>query len=516
MDDRRLHDYFNQSIDYLTVEDFGATDSPTSTLVTMQAAINYCASNGIQLRAKASEYVIDVSTTGVKIPSGFKCDFNNATIFRNTGNKTPHDMWANLDPVNGNLGIDIHNVRFDGARTADSLNNATVAHRFCGLRLIKCEGKLTGVRADNTVNAEVQVEGTRGGILLQSSVFMDCRDIRTDGTAGTGLFITGGSGRLINFQSNNNTGSGISGDQPGWIMSALSSKGSGYSGISLNGPGFIAQGIYASGAPVGFAGVNFGHATPESSNGVNSVISDIIVENNSGWGINATSCPGITISNWIAKGSGINNLRLVNCPDASISGKSFSAGSNGILIDGAGDYSLDVFVLDSAGSGVYVRNGADVVFAATSVLRHNGYIGGFTAELNVDTNSKARFCGKAFNGLAFGIQSSGGGTVNLDGCVVMGNAFGNTRVSGGVINYDRVRFSNDPMSGTVVIQAGSLIATVLNGNAIDPNHINIEPANSAARAAGQALIANITPGLSFSIQVSVAAAELLIYRWTLI
>lgn len=106
--------------------------------------------------------------------------------------------------------------------------------------------------------------------------------------------------------------------------------------------------------------------------------------------------------------------------------------------------------------------------------------------------------------------------MNLDGCVVMGNAFGNTRVSGGVINYDRVRFSNDPMSGTVVIQTGSLIATVLNGNSIDPNRINIEPANSAARAAGQALIANITPGLSFAIQVSATATQPLIYRWTLI
>lgn len=515
--DVTLKQYASKQEYYRTIESFGKTDTPANTKATMQTAINFCAANGVIMRGKSQLYIIDVSVSSITIPSNFKCNLEGAKIQRATGNATPHDMWVNLDTVNGNSGLDIRGVYFDGKAQVDSLTNATVAHRFCGLRLIKCQGKLVDVRADATVNGEIQVEGTRGGILLEQSVFMDCSNIRTDNTIGTGLFITGGSGRLYNFQSNNNTGSGLSGDQPGWMMNNLSSKVSGYSGISINGPGFIVRGVYASGAASGFAGVNFGHATPASSNGVDGVASDIVAENNASWGINATSCPGIQGENWVSKNSGDNNIRLINSPGARLSVQSKGSLSNGLLIDGAGHYAIEARISGCSASGVYGRNGADIVLSSGSLITGNGSIGGFTAGVTVDTNSKAKVQGKVIDNLSYGVQSVDSSVLTVSGSIVKGNTSGNTRAANsGVIRYENAKFSDDAMSGIVTITAGTAITTVTNGNAMDPTRITFSPGNAAARTAGQALVSSLTVGTNFAVQIAANAATDAIYRWAIV
>lgn len=516
MDGRWLRDYLKQQEYYLTIEYFGPTDTPANTKVTMQNAINFCALNGILLRNKASSYTIDVSESGITIPNDFKCDID-AWIKRATGNKTPHDMWVNADTVNGNTGLDIRGVKFNGQAQADSLTNKSAAHRFCGLRLVKCEGKLVDVRADGTCNGEIQIEGTRGAILLENSVFMDCRGLRTDNNIGTGLFITGGLGRLSNFQAYKNTGSGMSGDQPGWMLEDLRSVVSGYSGISINGPGWTARGIYASGAALGFAGVNFGHTTPTSSNGVNAVASDVVAENNASWGINATSCPGLQGDKWVSKKSGDNNIRLINSPGAKLSLASEDAGGNGLLIDGAGHYDIDARVSGSKASGIYGRNGADIVISSGSVLTGNGANGGLAAEVTLDTGSKAKVLGKVLNGRAYGVQSTDSGVLTVAGGTVKGNALGNTRAAtGGVIRYENARFSDDPMSGTLTILAGTNFIQTNNGNIIDPNRLVLIPANAAARAAGIPMITTYTPGVSFTVQIAVNAPTDCGYRWSIL
>lgn len=516
-DSRWLSDYLKQQECYLTIEYFGPTDTPANTKVTMQTAINFCATNGILLRAKARSYTIDVAASGITIPSNFKCDLGGAKINRATGNTTPHDLWVNSDTVNGNTGLDIRGVWFDGKAQTDSLTNATVAHRFCGLRLIKCEGKLVDVRADSTCNGEIQAEGTRGGILLQDSVFMDCENIRTDSTIGTGLFITGGAGRLRNFQSNNNTGSGLSGDQPGWMLNNLSSKTSGYSGISLNGPGFIARGIYASGAAFGYAGVNFGHATPPSSNGVDAIASDVVAENNASWGINATSCPGIQGDNWVVKSSVDNNIRLLNCPGAKISLQSKGGSANGILIDGAGYYDIEAQVSGCAASGVYARNGADVVLSPGSLITGNGAAGGFAAGVTADLGSKARICGQVIDNLAYGVQSANPGSiVTVAGGTIKGHPSGNVRAAdSGLVRYELAKFSTDPMSGTFTILAGTNSLAISNGNVIDLNQVSFTASNAAARTAGIPLISTYTPLTSFTAQIAANAATDAIYRYSM-
>ena len=513
MDGRRLRDYLKQQEYFLTIEYFGETDTPANTKATMQRAINFCAANKILLRNKVSSYTIDVSESSITIPDDFECDIN-AWINRAAGNKTPHDMWVNADTVNGNTGLNIRSVKFNGRAKEDNLTNETIAHRFCGLRLVKCEGRLTSVRVDDTCNGEIQDEGTRGGILLQNSVFMDCQGLRADNNIGTGLFITGGRGRLSNFQANNNSGSGLSGDQPGWMFESLRSVGSGYSGISLNGPGWTARGIYASGAAFGFAGVNFGHTTPVSANGVGAIASDVVAENNASWGINATSCPGLQGSNWVARKSGDNNIRLIKSPGVKISLVSENAGANGLLIDGEGYYDIDAQISGSKASGVYGRSFADIVISAGSLITGNGSVGGFAAEVTLDTASRASVHGKVLNGKAYGVQSSDSSVLTVAGGTVKGNALGNVRAAtGGVVRYENAKFSDDPMSGTLTVLAGNNFVQVFNGNMMDPNRLVINPANAAGRTAGTPMIVTYTPGVSFTVQLAANAPTDCGYRW---
>ncbi|MCU1729606.1 hypothetical protein NTD86_21755 [Pseudomonas sp. 7P_10.2_Bac1] len=424
----------------LFVEDFGLVDTPKNTKMTMQKAINYCAAKRVVLRNKSMIYTIDTSDCGIEIPNNFMCDFGGAWIKRAIGNKTPHDMWANSDQVNGNAGIIICGVKFDGQAAKDELSNKYPEHRFCGLRLIKCEGQLISVQVDDTCNGEIQAEGTRGGIVLENSVFMDCYELQADNNIGTGLFIVGGKGKLTNFKSNNNAGSGLSGIQPGWVFESLSSIGSGYSGISLNGAGWVANDVYGAKAAVGYAGVNFGHALPITSNAVGGVASNVVAENNEGWGINVTSSPGIQGANWLARNSGDNNIRLIMSPGAKITLKSENAGANGLLIIGAGHYEISANISGSKASGIYGRNGADIAISPDSIIDRNGTNGGLVAEITLDTKSKASVAGKVINGMAYGVQSTDSSVVIISGGVVENNALGNMReTTGGVVRYEGSR-----------------------------------------------------------------------------
>ena len=517
MDGRLLRDYLKQQEYYLTVEYFGLTDTPINTRNTMQAAINFCAVNNVLLRNKAALYVIDVSEVGIKIPDNFMCDFGGAWIKRATGNATPHDMWSNANPAEGNFGLNIRGVNFDGQAQVDMLENKFPEQRFSGLRLIGCEGKLTNIRVDGTCNGEIQEEGTRGAILLENSIFMDCQDIRVNNNIGTGLFITGGRGRLLNFLANSNSGSGLSGDQPGWMFDSISSIGSGYSGISLNGPGWIARGIYASGAAAGFAGVNFGHSSPISSNSTGAIASDVVSENNESWGINVTSSPGIQGSNWVARRCGGTNIRLIESPDAKISLVSEEASGNGLLIDGKGHYDIDARVSGSKASGIYGRNGASIVISVGSLIKGNGCSGGFTAEITLDTESEAIVYGRVLNGFAYGVQSSASSVLIVSGGTVKGNALGNTRTAlGGIIRYENAKFSDDPTSGTLTILAGTDTLQVFNGNLMDPNRIVFTPANISALAAGAPFIESFDIGVSFTTKLLTIANSDAIYRYAIL
>lgn len=505
-DGRWLSEYLIQQGHYRTIEYFGPVDTPANTKVTMQAAINYCAANGLLLCAKARSYTVDLSVSSITIPSDFRCDLGGAKINRQTGNTTPHDMWVNADMFNGNTNLSIRGVWFDGKAQVDALTNATAAHRFCGLRLVKCQGSLENVRADATVNGEGQAEGTRGGILLQESVYMDCRNLRAENTLGTGVFIDYGRGSLIGLIAKNNSGSGLSGAQNYWWLENLRSEGSGYSGISINGPGFRAKGIYASGAAVGFAGVNFGHVGV-GIDALNGRAEDVVSENNLGWGINVTGGTNFRGRGFRGSNNGDYNLRVTYSPNSDIEMESVGSKYGAVIRDSVGSHRL---LLKSKGTEfggfTVVTAGAEVIFHRDSVIEGAGAT---ASGIQADAGTKLVYKGELRNNLGWGATSNGG-EILLDGAKVVGNGTPWRTVNAGVLNTMAVRLNDyAPTDGTFTIVTGQASSPVIAAlNAVNRNRIVITALNTQARALSLPTITTLTLGVSFVATLSgVAPAD---------
>lgn len=496
-DGRWLNEYLIQQGYWRTVEYFGPTDTPANTKATMQIAINWCAANGYLLRSRARSYTVDLSASGITIPNNFRCDFDGSWILRQTGNTTPHDMWANADMSAGNTGIDIRGVRFNGRAQADSLTNENIAHRFCGLRLVKCEVVLRDVRADNTVNGEIQTEGTRGGILLQQSVYADCENLRGEGTIGTAVFVDGGNGRLYGLRTKNNTGSGLSGNQGGWDMFDLRSEISGYSGISLNGSGFRARCIYGSGAAFGFAGVNIGHVG-SGSEAVNSRVFDVLAENNLQWGINVSGAQGVFGRGWRGVNNVEYNLRLTAAPDSDVEMESEGSTGGVIYRDSVGIHRLKL--VGRGSRFVATTSGVEVIFSSDSLIRDvtNATLSGIQA----DPGCKIVYPGSLLNNSGWGATANSG-IVSLIGATVSGNGTPWRSLSGGLVNFRSVSLDESvPTSGTITIPALSASGTVLNKNSITQSRVSIMPLNSEARGIGIPAISALTLGVGFTVTLS--------------
>lgn len=500
MDGRWLYDYLKQHEYYLTIEHFGPVDTPSNTRITMQLAINFCAANGILLRAKVRTYTIDVSTVSITIPNDFWCDLGGAKINRQTGNKTPHDMWVNLDMVNGNTNLSIRGVWFDGKAQVDALTNANPAHRFCGLRLVKCQGLLDKVRADATVNGEGQVEGTRGGILLQESVYMECTNLRVENTIGTGLFIDYGRGSLKGLIAKNNTGSGMSGAQNYWTLENLSSEISGYSGISINGPGFRAKGIYATGAPVGFAGVNFGHLGV-GIDATDGRAEDVVSENNLGWGINVTGGNNFRGRGFKGKNNGDYNLRVTYSPGCDIEMESVGSRYGVVVRESVGTHRLSLKSRGTEFGGcTVVTAGTEVIFDRDSVIEGAG-VG--ASGIQADAGTKILYKGELRNNAGWGATANGG-EIMLDGTRVVGNGTPWRAVRSGVLNTKGVILNEYASTdGTFIILAGTAtLPTIPNLNAVNRNRIVITALNTQARTLTLPTVTALVLGVSFAATLS--------------
>lgn len=509
MDGRWLRDYLKQQEYFLTIEYFGPTDTPANTKITMQKAINFCAANGILLRGKASSYTIDVSDSGVLIPDNFWCDLGGAWIKRATGNKTPHDMWVNVNKIDGNTGLNIQGVYFNGRAQADNLTNEVVEHRFCGLRLIKCEGTLINVRADSTCNGEIQDEGTRGAIMLENSVFMECQSIRTDNNIGTGLFIYGGSGRLSVFHAYNNTGSGVSGKHSGWWLNDLRSIKSGYSGISLNGAGFVANKLYATGAAVGFAGINFGHVGSEATD---AMVSDAVAENNSGWGINCTGAVRLKGRRWRSANNGAHNLRVTYSPGLDVEIESVGGNDGVIIRESIGTHYLSL--RGSRNRFTILGEGAEAIFTPDSIVQD---CAADVSGIQADPGAKITYPGVLRNNAGWGATANTG-SISLAGALVAGNGTPWRGLSGGVITVRSVVLDEyAPTNGTITIPARVASVTVPTRNAITQSRITIAPLNSAARSIGIPAVTAMVMGESFTVTTSGTGHTVdLIYTYALL
>lgn len=514
-------DSYNSSREYYrTVEEFGLIDTPTNTLATMQAAIDWCATNKVLLRAKSSEYTVDFSASSITIPDNLRCDFGGAWIKRATGNDTPQDMWINADTVGGNTGIYISNVRFDGQRQADSLTNATVAHRFCGLRLINCVAGLTNIRADNTVNAEVQVEGTRAAIMLSDSQLVICRDLFADGTNGTGFIAENGIVSVDGAWFYNNTGSGLSvRNCDGSYFNNCNNDTSGSSGLSFNAGDLRISNMKSANTPVGFAGINIGHSS-DPSQAPNCVAVNLNVSNCLGWGIFVNFADNLLGVNWTVKDSITRGTHIVDSLNVRIFNlRSRNAAANDVLITGASTAWLDVDFKGSQSSGAQTTGTASVEFSETSIIEDAcqapvGVIAGVLA----NAGTYIRYAGAIVNSGNYGVTSSGAGAiVDVAGARVTGSAVGPVSASGGgVVRYSNSKFSaTDHTSGTFTIVSGTASIVTNNGNAIDVNRIMVLPNNAAARTAGQPTI-TISAGVSFTATISANAAADAIYSYVIL
>lgn len=502
------------------IETFGPTNTPANTKATMQAAINWCAANNVRLRAMASEYTVDLSVSSITIPSNFRCDLDGAWVKRATGNTTPHDMWINSDTVNGNSGLDIRNVRFDGQRQADGLTNATATHRFCGLRLIKCSGYLENVRADNTVNGEVQAEGTRGGIMLENCpAELVAFRLYADGTSGTGCYVLGGSPKLFYLYFKNNTGSGLStnGNDNGEVHYAYS-DGSGYSGISVNGLNMRCSYLGSKNSPLGYSGVNIGHDT-NGQRATGSQVDNVFVESALGFGISVVGSQAVSGSNWHATGSAVRNIYVLNSSGLRLAQiKTRSAALADLFISGAGDHWIDGDFRGGAFNGVFATLGASVEVGANSIIAEYGSGGGTSGGLHADAGSRIICRGRVVSNTRYGAIANGASAVvNFRGALVDNNTAGDVfTAGGGVITYEATRFSNDATSGTFTITAGTSSLVVNNGNAIDAARISIQPGDAAARTAGQPVVTAVTAGTNFTASLAGNAAANATYRYVLL
>lgn len=482
---------------------------------TVQSAVNYAATNGLVLTALSPSYFIDQIT----IPSGFRCDLQNAQMKRISGT-SPKDMWVNADTTNGNTDIDIRNVRFDGRRQVDSLSNVNASHRFCGLRLVKCSGYLENIRADNTVNGEIQAEGTRGGIMLDRSVDIKAYRLFADGTDGSGVYVYQGKNFILGVWAYNNTKSGFSSSEcDDNEFHHIHSDTSGNSGVSVNGSRMRCSYLYGTNAPVGYAGVNIGHDSAGNRADF-SQIDNVTAENNDGWGITVVGSSNVTGSNWVSRANAVINVFIDESPNLRISQMtSVDAVVQDVRIEGSGEHWLDGYFAGGAFNGiVLITSGATLHIGESTILTGYGSGGGTAGAINASAGSTIICRGRILSNSRYGAISNGAGAlVDLRGAYLDNNTAGDTlSASGGAFRYELTRFSSDPMSGSFTIVAGTSSLVVSNGNSIDATRIVIFPGDSAARTAGQAVVTALSPGVSFTATLAGNAAANAVYRYVMV
>lgn len=506
------------------VESFGLVNTPEAAFVTWQAAINWCAANNVVLRAMAAEYTIDFSVESLTIPDNFRCKLPGVTIKRATGNTTPHDMWVNADIVAGNTGIYIEGVTFDGQRQADSLSNATPAHRFAGLRLVNCAAGVVNVRADNTVNAEVASDTggpTRAGIVLFDSQLVICRELFADGTNGTGFIAENGLVSVDGAWFYNNTGSGLSvRNCAGSYFNNCNNDTSGYSGLSFNAANLRISNISSINSPLGYAGINIGHSSVPSQ-APNCVAVNLSVSNCLGWGIFVNYANNLLGANWTVADSITRGVHIVDSLKVRVMNlKSRNAAANDLLVTGASSAWVDVDFQGSQSSGAQASGTASIEFSATSIISDpcqsaSGTIAGILA----NAGTYIRYPGAIVDSDRYGVISSGAGAiVDLAGARVTGSAIGPTLASsGGVINYSNSKFSaTDHTSGNFTIAAAASSAVVNNGNAIDGQRIVFTPTNSEARLGAVPIVTAVVAGTSFTASIGSATTNARTYSYVLL
>jgi hypothetical protein len=255
--------------DYVT----DLTAAPTTIASQINQAITDAVTQGRSLNGFAGK-LFPIGSSLV-IPTGAHIDWEEAEIKR-VG--AVFDMIVNADIVNGNSDIIMRRLRkINGDYATDGLARAVTADRFAGLRFMNVsDSGIEWIGVTGTCSAEIQPEGNRAGIVLDTCSGVDVDRVTSFGNDGSGLFFyactkcntshglstnDGGSGFTSYISPDCATyrwsayGSGTGGTNPG--------SGATFSGVSCNGTRY--RGYKLRGEGCTGTGVNIGHAGQDTS-----------------------------------------------------------------------------------------------------------------------------------------------------------------------------------------------------------------------------------------------------------
>lgn len=494
---------------------FGAGDNIDSSDA-IQKAIN---SSNKTVGTAGSNYLF---TGRVTIPSHKHIDFDSCTLTRKTGSGV-YDMLYST----GTTGIKLLVGIIDGNKDADSLVAMNAADRFCGIRFVDVDDSdIFGATVISTVNAEVQAEGNRAGIMLDSCNNVRVKNIieyNNDRTAV--MFVSCTYCSLDNALFYSNTGSGVSSANNDYgRYSNIFAHDNGCSQVSVNGLKSIVDNIIAWNGAINYSGINIGHDT-DTGRSHGTVASNLISYNNAGWGITVYGSDDVSINGAYSSGNAVRNVYVFgNSNRTKINGITVTGGnSTGIYyasgightlnsadIYGCGAVGIQVgtSVGLTTGPGVKSYNNGIVTSANSAGLLNGGGL--------VVINGGEYYDNQATKTQESGIWAAGGTTTLHNPYVPTNKTYGLRETSSPVL-LDRSRSASktSPMFGTFTATVGT--ATIIsyeNAGADFIYRVLVMPTNPAAVAKGLPFVSSVSVGVSFTLTFSssMAGTETYYYR----
>lgn len=360
----------------------------------LQAALDRAAGQGKRLVLANRDAVLPVSGT-VYLDSGADVDFNNCTVKRDPGYGV-FDLMLNR----GNSDISIQNLKLDGNKDADGRSSKRKEDRFTGLGLIQVQGaRLKNVEVSNTVNAEIQSEGTKAGIYLER-----CSDLLAQGVNGhhndrSAILVCNSSVVIDGSLTHDNAGSGITSyNADNSEYRNIVTHDNGYSQLSVNGQNSRISGVHAYNGAKGFSSVNIGHNS-RANDSSNTIASDLRVGGGLGWGISVNGSSDVALSNVSVSGNkdfniyvmdNVHRLRLDNVT-------CFGSKSTGIYYKSGSGHSIErTSIHDNGIYGIEISKKAEVAIGPEVRIYDNvSSVGKNVADLVV--SGTARVTGRLFD-----------------------------------------------------------------------------------------------------------------------
>lgn len=532
-----INGWIRQYSGAVNVKWYGAKgDGTTDDTTAIQNSFN----DSLELEITEGSYLL---STTISIGSNRYIN-NNGTFLRDITVPT-FDMFL----IDGKSDITFSGGKIDGVQLEVV---ATVANRFCGIRVYDSVGGLSptnvniiGVEVTRTTSGEEQVEGIRAAIMFEDGINCKAENCYVHGNRSAGIRVDGLLSEDCKIINNtivgilNDIGSTI-GTLRGKRVSVLDNtiSDSAYTAISLNTDDSIVSRNTVLNTSPGYAGIILGHDNTYTT-ASRTICSNNLIQDT---GIGGTAAGAIIISN--SDEVIISNNIIDNCTDYGIrflgvpltvgtgnctvsDNKIVNCAGQGVLIGwGVGHSINENDMFNNGGGGVYVdgtkvtaSNPITDIHIKGNNLKENGTLAaqsGITVIGSVTSEVRAYVTGNDFIGAATNLQAQGinvsvaGGVVEVQ--ANMFNSFYTEATAyvigtGGVFVYKdmkgvgelqrltaRVLF--DGTTGTII---SSYNVTSITGTAgaytlvfdNDPNDIGYTVVGNASNTADDGLLANL-------------------------